>query len=212
LWARSLAHNLTRQSMLRTACVHDERPEQLSIAASMQFLANSWLPAARASTPSIEPHATKRRPTKHDLLTRPRAQACARWIARRSSSLVTLHKAVPVRPGTFVSPVVSIIAAGCNNSQSPNLPVAMTEEFQWNDTARAFVITSGASCDWESLIMTISSNSAGRSLFTINARGLSARPLSALPERNSNGLLPGICWNRRHGRLRPIANDSISLS
>ena len=123
--------------MLQTACVHDERPKHLSIAASMQFLANSWLPAARASKPSIEPRAIKRRPTKHDLLTRPRAQACARWIAHRSSSLVTLRKAVPFRPGTFVSPVVSIIAAGCNNPQSPNLPVAMTEEFQWDDTARA---------------------------------------------------------------------------
>ena len=57
--------------MLLTTGVHDERPKHLSIAASMQFLANSWLPAARASKPSIEPRAIKRRPTKHDLLTSP---------------------------------------------------------------------------------------------------------------------------------------------
>jgi hypothetical protein len=97
--------------MLQTACVHDERPKHLSIAASMQFLANSWLPTALASPPSsdtpgrlvtlrlthshsyrvgnrpnrIEPRAIKRRPTKHALFTRPRAQARERYIAQRES-------------------------------------------------------------------------------------------------------------------------------
>lgn len=104
--------NLTpRQPMLLTTGVHDERPEPLSFTPTLQVPANTWLPATRASPLSsdtrgrlvtlrltdshsyrvgncpnrIEPRAIKRRPTKQDLLTRPRAQACARCIAQRAS-------------------------------------------------------------------------------------------------------------------------------
>jgi hypothetical protein len=48
LWAGFLAYNLIRQSMLQTACVHDERPAHLSFTATMQFLASTWLVAALA--------------------------------------------------------------------------------------------------------------------------------------------------------------------
>jgi len=111
LWAGFLAYNLIRHSMLQSACVNDGQPEHVSFTATMQFLANTWLAAALAALECsnsrdhlvtlrlthghshrvgnrpnrIEPRAIKRRPTTHDLLTIPRAEARARCIARRSS-------------------------------------------------------------------------------------------------------------------------------
>ncbi|MFM7160459.1 MAG: hypothetical protein ACKO3P_08810 [Planctomycetaceae bacterium] len=111
LRAGFLACNLIRHSMLQNACVNDGQPEHLSFTANMQFLAKTWLAAALAALECsnsrdhlvtlrlthghshrvgnrpnrIEPRAIKRRPSTHDLLTIPRAEARASCIARRSS-------------------------------------------------------------------------------------------------------------------------------
>ena len=97
--------------MLQSAQANAARPEHLSFTATMQFLANTWLPAVVASLPPtdtpdalillrltqgqahrvgnrpnrIEPRAIKRRSKPHDLLTLPRAQARAKCFARRST-------------------------------------------------------------------------------------------------------------------------------
>jgi hypothetical protein len=124
-WAGFLAYKLIRPSMLQATSVNDERPEHLRLTATLQVLANTWLPAALVSPPSsntrdrlaklrqphgdshrvgnrpnhIEPRAIKRRDSPHALLTIRRAQTRARCIARRSSQFVPLHRAVPFMPG-----------------------------------------------------------------------------------------------------------------
>lgn len=101
LWTGLLAYNLVRQSMLQSALGKELLPHQLSFAASLQMLANTWVIAA---TPSIitddargrlialrilngeshrvsnrpnrvEPRAVKRRPDPIALLTLPRKLA-----------------------------------------------------------------------------------------------------------------------------------------
>ena len=101
LWTGLLAYNLVRQSMLQSALGKESLPHQLSFAASLQMLTNTWVIAA---TPSIittdtrgrlialrilngeshrvgnrpnrvEPRAVKRRPDPIALLALPRKLA-----------------------------------------------------------------------------------------------------------------------------------------
>ena len=105
LWMGLLAYNLVRHSLLQAASHSDQSlaPRQLSICAALQFLATTWLTAAThrgdlsnlielrlihlaahrvGQRPNrIEPRAIKRRPTSHDLLTKPRAAARAELLA-----------------------------------------------------------------------------------------------------------------------------------
>lgn len=112
LWTGLLAYNLIRQSILQSARQADRKPCELSLTATMQFLASTWLTAAvTAAAPNstacsplialrvihggahrvgnrpnrIEPRAIKRRPPPHDLLTKPRAAARADLLARRAA-------------------------------------------------------------------------------------------------------------------------------
>jgi hypothetical protein len=109
LWMGLLAYNLVRQSLLQAAATSDESlsPRQLSFCAALQFLATTWLTTAThrgdlsdlielhlihlashrvGQRPNrIEPRAIKRRPTSHDLLTKPRATARAELLAACSS-------------------------------------------------------------------------------------------------------------------------------
>ncbi|MFM9962863.1 MAG: IS4/IS5 family transposase, partial [Planctomycetaceae bacterium] len=104
-------YNLIRQSMLQSALAADCRPQQLSFAASLQMLANTWLFAAAPLQDSVialerlaalrilnghshrvgnrpnraEPRAVKRRPKPLALLTEPRATAKARLVAGQKS-------------------------------------------------------------------------------------------------------------------------------
>ena len=109
LWSGMLAYNLIRQSILQSARVAECAPRDLSFAASMQFLATLWLPAAIApdhraawatlrlthgsshrvgNRPNrIEPRAVKRRPPQHELLTQSRAEARAALLGGRSSQI-----------------------------------------------------------------------------------------------------------------------------
>ena len=107
LWTGLLAYNLIRQSMLQSAVASARQPHQLSFAASLQMLANTWVLAAApplitvsareclialrilnghshrvAHRPNrVEPRAVKRRPAPLALLTEPRAVARDRLIA-----------------------------------------------------------------------------------------------------------------------------------
>jgi hypothetical protein len=107
LWTGLLAYNLIRQSLLQSARAGGCRPKQLSFAASLQLLANTWVlaaapplvtPSARerlialrilnghghrvANRPNrVEPRAVKRRPSPLALLTELRSAAQARLIA-----------------------------------------------------------------------------------------------------------------------------------
>ena len=107
LWTGLLAYNLTRQSMLQSAVAGEYRPHQLSFAASLQMLTNTWVLAAVppmvtisarerlvalrilnghshrvANRPNrIEPRAVKRRPAPLALLTELRDIARARLMA-----------------------------------------------------------------------------------------------------------------------------------
>ena len=107
LWTGLLAYNLIRQSMLQSALAGECRPQQLSFAASLQMLANTWVLAAVppmvtisarerlvvlrilnghahrvANRPNrIEPRAVKRRPAPIALLTELRETARAKLIA-----------------------------------------------------------------------------------------------------------------------------------
>jgi putative transposase len=106
LWTGLLAYNLTRQSMLQSALASDRLPHELSFTAMLQMLANGWLvnavlaPHADLRTrltelrlaigyshvvgnrpDRVEPRAIKRRPSQHDLLTIPRAEAIAALMA-----------------------------------------------------------------------------------------------------------------------------------
>jgi hypothetical protein len=104
LWTGLLAYNLIRQSMLQSALAGECRPHQLSFAASLQMLANTWVLATVpptvpissrerlivlrilnghahrvANRPNrIEPRAVKRRPAPLALLTELRETARAK--------------------------------------------------------------------------------------------------------------------------------------
>jgi hypothetical protein len=104
LWTGLLAYNLVRQSMLQSALAGECRPYQLSFAASLQMLANTWVlatvpPTVPVSTRErlivlrilnghahrvanrpnrIEPRAVKRRPAPIALLTELRETARAK--------------------------------------------------------------------------------------------------------------------------------------
>ena len=107
LWTGLLAYNLIRQSLLQSAYASERLPQQLSFAASLQMLANTWVLAAVPPLVSararerlialrilnghshrvgnrpdrVEPRAVKRRPSPLALLTELRATARARLIA-----------------------------------------------------------------------------------------------------------------------------------
>jgi hypothetical protein len=107
LWTGLLAYNLIRQSMLQSAQASERLPHQLSFAASLQMLTNTWVLAAVpplvsvsarerlvalrilngfshrvANRPNrIEPRAVKRRPSPIALLTELRETARAKLIA-----------------------------------------------------------------------------------------------------------------------------------
>jgi hypothetical protein len=107
LWTGLLAYNLIRQSILQSALAGECRPHQLSFAASLQMLANTWVLAAVPPTVTIsarerlvvlrilnghahrvanrpnrvEPRAVKRRPAPIALLTELRETARAKLIA-----------------------------------------------------------------------------------------------------------------------------------
>lgn len=107
LWTGILAYNLVRQSMLQSALERGCQPYQLSFAASLQMLANTWILAAVpplvtisarerlialrilnghahrvANRPNrVEPRAVKRRPDPIALLTELRETARAKLVA-----------------------------------------------------------------------------------------------------------------------------------
>lgn len=107
LWTGILAYNLVRQSMLQSALAGNRQPHQLSFAASLQMLANTWVLAAVpplvttsarerlialrllnghshhvANRPNrVEPRAVKRRPDPIALLKELRETARAKLIA-----------------------------------------------------------------------------------------------------------------------------------
>lgn len=108
MWTCLLAYNLIRRVLLQSAKATGNSPRQLSFTAAMQSIAASWLvmvliddrvaaaviEAAATSCAGhligrrpdrVEPRAIKRRPKPHDLLTKPRAEARAELLARRSS-------------------------------------------------------------------------------------------------------------------------------
>lgn len=107
LWTGLLAYNLIRQSMLQSAQASDRLPHELSFTATLQMLANGWLVNAVLAPQTelrsllarlrlanghshivgnrpnrVEPRAIKRRPSQHDLLIKPRAEAIAALLAR----------------------------------------------------------------------------------------------------------------------------------
>lgn len=107
LWTGLLAYNLIRQSLLQSAHADKRLPYQLSFAAALQMLANTWVLAAAPPLVSVstrerlialrilnghshrvahrpdrvEPRAVKRRPSPLALLTELRDTARARLIA-----------------------------------------------------------------------------------------------------------------------------------
>ena len=111
LWSGILAYNLVRQSILQSAHASGRAPHELSFAASLQMLANTWVLAAVgplitinfherlialrilngyshrvANRPNrVEPRAVKRRPSPLALLTELRATARARLLASQKS-------------------------------------------------------------------------------------------------------------------------------
>ncbi|WP_010583115.1 IS4 family transposase [Schlesneria paludicola] len=108
IWTGLLAYNLIRQSALASEC----QPNQLSFAASLQMIANTWVLAAVppliriddrerlialrilngychriANRPSrIEPRAVKRRPAPIALLTEPRKLARKKLVTKHQTS------------------------------------------------------------------------------------------------------------------------------
>ena len=107
LWTGLLAYNLIRQSLLPSALGGEVRPEQLSFAAALQMLANTWLLASIPPETTrnnserlivlriinghshrvghrpnrVEPRAVKRRPTPIALLAEPREDARNKLLA-----------------------------------------------------------------------------------------------------------------------------------
>ena len=107
MWASLLAYNLIRQTLLQSAQMSGHSPRGLSFAAAMQSIAASWLVIVLSGDSvagrlietaavnlsghtigdrpdRIEPRAVKRRPKPHDLLNKPRAQARAELLGRKS--------------------------------------------------------------------------------------------------------------------------------
>jgi hypothetical protein len=107
MWASLLAYNLIRQTLLQSAQMSGHSPRRLSFAAAMQSIAASWLVIVLSSDSvaarlietaavnlsghtigdrpdRIEPRAVKRRPKPHDLLNKPRAEARAELLGRKS--------------------------------------------------------------------------------------------------------------------------------
>jgi hypothetical protein len=108
LWTGILAYNLVRQSMLQSALGGELRPHQLSFAASLQMLANTWVVAVAPSAlmngrlialritngqshrvgnrPNrVEPRAVKRRPSPIALLRENRDAARAKLMTGATS-------------------------------------------------------------------------------------------------------------------------------
>ena len=107
LWTGLLAYNLIRQSLLQSALASGRPPHQLSFAAALQMLANTWVLAAVPPLVTVsarerlialrirnghshrvghrpnrvEPRAVKRRPSPLALLTELRSAAKARLLA-----------------------------------------------------------------------------------------------------------------------------------
>ena len=100
IWTCLLAYNLIRKTMLQAARRNELSPRRLSFATAVQTLAASWMILPLARGPSavvlvsaqrdrlaqqqisdgpnrVEPHAVKRRPKPHRLLTKPRKEAQA---------------------------------------------------------------------------------------------------------------------------------------
>jgi hypothetical protein len=103
IWTGLLAYNLVRHSMLQSALAGDCQPHQLSFAASLQMLTNTWVVSATSAVTSVEtmerlaelrvlnglshrvadrpnrvePRAVKRRRDPIALLTKPRNEAQA---------------------------------------------------------------------------------------------------------------------------------------
>ena len=107
MWASLLAYNLIRQTLLQSAQMSGHSPRRLSFAAAMQSIAASWLVIVLSGDSvagrlietaavnlsghtigdrpdRIEPRAVKRRPKPHDLLNKPRAEARAELLGRKS--------------------------------------------------------------------------------------------------------------------------------
>ena len=107
MWASLLAYNLIRQTLLQSAQMSGHSPRGLSFAAAMQSIAASWLVIVLSGDSvagrlietaavnlsghtigdrpdRIEPRAVKRRPKPHDLLNKPRAEARAELLGRKS--------------------------------------------------------------------------------------------------------------------------------
>ena len=55
LWTGLLAYNLIRQSMLQSARAGERRPNQLSFAAALQMLSNTWVLAAVLNDSAVPP-------------------------------------------------------------------------------------------------------------------------------------------------------------
>jgi putative transposase len=107
MWTCLLAYNLIRRTMLQSAQEAGVLPRTLSFTAAMQSIGASWLVMVLSDDVQasllidaaltilavhvvgnrpgrVEPRAIKRRPKEHALLTRPRAEARAELIKRKS--------------------------------------------------------------------------------------------------------------------------------
>lgn len=107
MWMCLLAYNLIRQTLLQSAQESGHPPRRLSFTAALQSITASWLvvvlsedsvaadlvKAALVNLPGhlighrpgrVEPRAVKRRPKPHDLLNKPRAEARAEILTRKS--------------------------------------------------------------------------------------------------------------------------------
>ena len=107
IWTCLLVYNLIRRVLLQSAKASGTSPRQLSFTAAMQSIAAGWLvmvlsdddvalaliATAMANCARhlvgrrpgrVEPRAIKRRPKPHDLLTKPRAEARAELLTKKS--------------------------------------------------------------------------------------------------------------------------------
>ena len=107
MWTCLLAYNLIRQTMLQSAQEAGVLPRTLSFTAAMQSIGASWLVMVLSDDVQasllidaalrivavhvvgnrpgrVEPRAIKRRPKEHALLTKPRAEARAELMKRKS--------------------------------------------------------------------------------------------------------------------------------
>ncbi len=102
-----MAYNLIRRVLLQSAKASGNSPRQLSFTAAMQSIAVNWMAIVQSDDgvalalieaavancgghlvgrrpERVEPRAIKRRPKPHDLLTKPRAQARAELLTKKS--------------------------------------------------------------------------------------------------------------------------------